>query len=170
MDTRKLPGGAFSCVSPANAPPAFAGVSSQWNFVRGQQAWKILAPDKSVFAFALGRQRVETDKGFVDEAGMTHDEAAFRQSIEELLHQRTEIGRLRKIIGAGEAGIERDACARRAAAKLRAQHVEKQRLGSAEPPGQRLIASALADPGVGRSLLHRREKRVAHPGKQLRML
>jgi hypothetical protein len=38
----------------------------------------MLAPEKSVFVLALGRQRVEADKGLVDEAGMTHDEATFR--------------------------------------------------------------------------------------------
>ena len=130
----------------------------------------MLAAEKSVFMFALGRERIEADQDIVDEAGMTHDEAAFRQPIEKLLHQRAEVRRLIKIIGAGESGIERNTRARGAAAKLCAQDVENQSFGSAEPAGQRLIAPALADPGFGRSLLHRRQKRVAHPGKQLRML
>src|SRR3979411_1520765 len=69
----------------------FFGISPQCNVVCGQQARKILAAYKSVLAFALDRQRVEADKGFVDEAGMTHDEAAFRQSIQKLLHQRAKI-------------------------------------------------------------------------------
>src|ERR1700704_3257920 len=104
----------------------------------------MLAAEKSVFVFALAGERIEADKGFIDETGMTHDETALGQPIEKLPHQRAEIGLLRKIIGAGESGIEGDSGARGARPKLRAQDVEKQRLGRAEPPDQRLIASALA--------------------------
>jgi len=85
----------------------------------------MLAAEKSMFTFALDRQRVEADKGLIDETGMTHDEAAFRQPIEELSHQRAEVGPSGKIIGAGESGIEGDPGARGARAKLRAQDVEK---------------------------------------------
>src|ERR1700687_2518730 len=125
-------------------------MSTQCNFIRGQKAREVLAAEKGVFVFALGRQRVETDEGIVDETGMAHDETAVRQPIEELSHQRAKIRLPGKIIGAGEAGIAGDTGARGARAKLRAQDVEKQRLGRAEPPGQRLVASALADPGAGR--------------------
>src|SRR5580700_8738368 len=116
----------------------------------------MLAAEKSVFVFALGRERVEAEEGLLDEAGMTHDQATLRQPVEKLPHQRAEIPLLRPVVGAG--------------AKLRAQRIDNQRLGRAQPPRQRLMASALAHPGVGRSRLHRLEKRVAHPGKQLRML
>src|SRR6266704_3151146 len=145
-------------------------MSVQCNFVRSQQPREMLAPKKRVFVFALDRQRVEADQGFVDEPWVTHDEAILRKLIEKLSHQHAEIGLLRKIIGTGEARIECDIGARGAATKLRAQNGEKQRLGRAEPPEQRRIASALANPGVGRSFLYRRQERIAHYRKQLRML
>ena len=85
----------------------------------------MLAAEESVFVFALDRQRVEADQGFVDEPRVTHDEATLRQPIEKLSHQDAEIGPPRKIIGAGESRIECDIGARGAAAKLRAQDVEK---------------------------------------------
>ena len=80
----------------------------------------MLTSQKSVFVFALVGEGIEADEGFVDEAGMTHDETAFRQPIEKLSHQRAEIGGLRKILGAGESGIECDIGARGARTKLRA--------------------------------------------------
>src|ERR1700759_559298 len=122
----------------------------------------MLSLEKSVFAFALVGQRVEADKNLIDHPRMTHDDAAFRQAIEKLSHQRAEIRLPGKIIGAGEAGIECDIGARSAAAELRAQDIENQRLGRAEAPGERLMASALANPGLGRGLLHRRQKRIAY--------
>ena len=125
----------------------------------------MLTPEKGVFVFALGRKRIQAGKGFVDESGMTHDDTAVWQPIKKLLHQPAEIALSGKIIGAGEAGIECELGARGAAAKLYAETVEKQRLGCAEPPGQGLIASALANPGVGRGLFHRPQKRIAHHGK-----
>src|SRR4030081_2025011 len=145
-------------------------MSVQCDFVRSQQPRKMLAPKKRVFVFALDRQRVEADQGFVDEPRVTHDEAILRKLVEKLSHQHAEIGLLRKIIGTGEARIECDIGARGAATKLRAQNVEKQRLARAEPPEERRIASALANPGVGRSFFHRRQERIAHYRKQLRML
>src|ERR1700687_3751012 len=121
-------------------------MSTQCNFIRGQKAGEMLAAEKGVFVFTLGRQRVEAFEGIVDETGMANDETAVRQPIEELLHQRAKIGLPGKIIGAGESGIACDIGARGARAKLRAEDVENQRLGRAEPPGQGLVASALADP------------------------
>ena len=85
----------------------------------------MLAAEKSVFMFALGCKRIEADKDIVDEPRMTHDEAALRQPIEKLSHQGAEIGLLRKIISAGESGIECDIGPRGAAAKLSAQNVEE---------------------------------------------
>jgi len=38
----------------------------------------MLAGEKGVFALALPGQRIEADKGFVDEPGMTHDKTALR--------------------------------------------------------------------------------------------
>src|SRR5712675_1316346 len=90
-------------------------ISTQCSLVRHQQALEILTPEKSIFVFARVGERIEANKDFVDEAGMTHDETAIRQSIEKLSHQRAEIRGLRKIIGAGESGIERDIGARSAA-------------------------------------------------------
>src|ERR1035437_8386057 len=121
------------------------GISAQCNFVRRQQAREMLAPEKSVLMFALGCKRIEADKDIVDEPRMTHDEAALRQPIEQLSHQRAEIGLLRKIISTGESGIECDTGPRGAAAKLPAQNVEEQRLGRAKSPGQGPMASALAN-------------------------
>src|SRR5450631_1211931 len=103
----------------------FQPISAQCNFVRSQQVREMLAAEKRVFMFALHRQRVEADQGFVDETRVAHDEAALRQTIEKLSHQDAEIGRLRKIISAGESRIECDVGAQGAAAKLRAQDVEK---------------------------------------------
>src|SRR3981081_3466577 len=100
-------------------------MSVQGNLGRSQQAREMLAAQKSVFVFTLDRQRIEADKGFVDETGVTHDETALRQPIEKSLHQDAEIGLLRKIISAGESGIECDIGARGAPPKLRAQNVEK---------------------------------------------
>ena len=88
----------------------------------------------------------------------------------ELAHQHAEIGRFRKIIGAGKGGIERDAGSRGALAELRAEDVEHQRLGRAEQLCQRLEASALADPGAGRGFLHRAQEGVAHLREELRVL
>src|ERR1700716_4570305 len=124
-------------------------MSAQRNFISGQKLREMLAGKKSVFMFALGRKRVEANQGFIDEAGMTHDETALRQPIQKLSHQGAEIGLSGKIISAGESGIEGDAGGRGAGAKLSAQEVEKQRLRRAKPLGQGLMASALADPGVG---------------------
>ena len=81
-----------------------------------------------------------------------------------------EIGLPGEIIGAGESGVEGEFGARGAPAELRAQGVENQRLRGAEPPGQRLVAAALANPGAGCGLFHRRQERVAHLRKQLRVL
>src|SRR6266446_8522895 len=134
-------------------------MSVQCNFVRGQQPRKMLAPEKRVFVFALDRQRVEADQGFVDEPRVTHDEAILRKPIEKLSHQHAEIGLSRKIIGTGEAGIECDIGAQGAATKLRAQNVEKHRLGRAEPPEQRRLASGLANPRLGCSFFHRRDRK-----------
>src|SRR3984893_14601539 len=100
-------------------------ISAQCNFVRGQQVREMLAAEESVFMFALDRQRVEADQGVVDEPRVTHDEAALRQTIEKLSHQDAKIGLFRKIISAGESRIECDIGAQGAAAKLRAQDVEK---------------------------------------------
>src|SRR5882724_2808153 len=96
----------------------FRRMSVQCNFVRSQQLREMLAPEKRVFVFALHRQRVEAEQGFVDEPGVTHDEAIVRKPIEKLSHQHAEIWLLRKIIGTGEAGIECDIGARGAATKL----------------------------------------------------
>src|SRR5216684_8791154 len=122
----------------------------------------MLTGEKSVFALALLSQRIEAYKGFVDEAGMTHDKTALRQPSEKFSHQRAVIGLLRKIISAGESGIEGDIGPRGSGAKLRAQDIQKQRLGCAEPPGQGLLSSALANPGGRGCLFHCRQKRVAH--------
>ena len=43
-------------------------------------------------------------------------------------------------------------------------------MGAPSRCAKRLVASALANPGVGRGFLHRRQERVAHLRKQLRML
>ena len=118
-----------------------------------------------MFNFALGGQRVEAYKRVVDKAGMTHDEPALRHPVEKFAHQGAEIGPPREIIGSRESGIAGDIGARGEATKLRTQEVENQRLRRAEPPGQGLIASALANPGAGRGLLHRRKEGLAHPRK-----
>ena len=81
--------------------------------------------------------------------------AGFGEVFEKAGHQRWEIRRLRKIIGARETGIEGDAGARSELAKPRAKMIENQRFGCAEPLHQRRPASTLAYPGVGRGLLHR---------------
>ena len=93
--------------------------------------------------FALGGQRIEADEHFVDEAGMAHHEPAVRQTIEELLHQRAEIGLSRKIISAGKRRIECDPGGCGALAKLRAQNVEHQRLGRGEPLCKRAEAAGV---------------------------
>src|SRR5256885_16901737 len=108
----------------------------------------MLAREKRVLVLALRGQGIEADKRLVDKTGMAHHEAAFRQALEELPHQRTKLRRLRKIIGAGEARIERNIRCRRTLAKLRAQDVEHQRLGRTEPLPHRLIASALTAPAA----------------------
>src|ERR1700723_2703205 len=122
----------------------------------------MLSLEKSVFAFALAGQRVEADKNVIDHPRVAHDDAIFRQAIEKLSHQRAEIRLAGKIIGAREAGIEYEIGALGAGAKWRAKDIENQGLGRAEPPGQRPMASALANPGIGRGLLHRRQKGVAY--------
>src|SRR3954447_15482885 len=132
--------------------------SCQRNIVRGEQPGKAIAGEKFVFALALIGQRIEADQGVIDKTRVTHDEAALRQAFYKLPHQLPEIRRFRKIIGAGECRIEGDLRTRRAAPETRAQDVEQQRLGRTEPPRQRLTASALTYPGLGRGFLHRREK------------
>src|SRR6202012_5884214 len=142
----------YATKRPEDIPRDSSTISAQCNFIQGQQRRKMLAREKRIFAFALGRQRVEADQDVVDESGMTHHETALRQLLEKPAHQRAEIRFLRKIIGAGESGIERDAGAGGTLAKLRAQYIEDQRLGRAKPLRQRQLASALAHPGAGRGL------------------
>ena len=72
----------------------------------------MLTGQKSVFVFALVCQRIEADKGFIDEPRMAHHEATLRQGIEELPHQRAKLGLPGKIIGTGESGVECDIGAR----------------------------------------------------------
>src|SRR5713226_9637092 len=100
-------------------------MSTQCNFVRSQQIREMLAAEESVFVFALDRQRVEADQGFVDAPRVPLFLSNHRQPTEKLPHQDAEIGPLRKIISAGESRIECDIGAHGAAAKLRAQDVEK---------------------------------------------
>src|SRR6201999_1264885 len=104
-------------------------MSAQRDVVGCQQGREVLTREKSVFMLAMDCQRVEADKGFVDKSGMTHDETTLRQPVEKFSHQGAEIGLPGKIIGAGESGIEGDIGAPGAAAELRAQDVEEQRLG-----------------------------------------
>ena len=40
----------------------------------------------------LARQRIEADKDIIHHARMTHDDTFLGQIIEELLHQRSELG------------------------------------------------------------------------------
>src|SRR6266404_3965231 len=127
----------------------------------------MLACEKRVLAFALGGQGIEADKRVIDKAGMTHDETALRQAIEELPHQRAEIRLPGEVIGAGEGGVERDVRARSLLAKLRTEDVEHQRLGRAEPLCQRLPAPALTNPGAGRGFPDGLQKCVADLRKQL---
>ena len=95
----------------------------------------MLATEKSVFAFARCRQRVEADEGIIHEAGVTHDDTILRQPIEKLPHQTAEIVQSREIVDAGESGIEYDVGARCSPLELRAQGVENQCLGRAQPLG-----------------------------------
>jgi hypothetical protein len=83
-------------------------VSGQCNIIRRQQRRELAACEIRVFVFALGGQGIEVSQRVVDKAGMTHHEPAIRKVIEELPHQDGKIRRLRKIIGAGKSGIERD--------------------------------------------------------------
>ncbi len=62
----------------------------------------MLPAEKCVFAFALVRQRIEADKDLIHQPRVTHDDTGLGQAIEELLHQRPEIGMAGKIIGTGE--------------------------------------------------------------------
>ena len=50
--------------------------SIQGNFVRRKQRQKMLAAEKTVFAFALHRQRIKADQDIVDQPRMTHEYAA----------------------------------------------------------------------------------------------
>ena len=95
----------------------------------------MLASEKGVFAFARCRQRVEADEGIVHEAGVTHDDTILRQPLEKLPHQTAEIAQSREVVDAGESGIECDVGARCPASELRAQGVENQSLGRAQPLG-----------------------------------
>lgn len=68
----------------------------------------MLTPEEGVFVLAMGRKWVKTDESVVDETWMTHDKTAFRQPVEELSHQATEIRLSCEIIGTGETGVECD--------------------------------------------------------------
>src|SRR6266700_6084689 len=136
------------------------GLSAQRNAVRGEQFRKLLPAQISVFMFALLGEGIELAEDLVDEPRMAHDQAALRQPFEKSAHQRAEILRLRKIIGAGKPGIEGKSGARGALAELRAQDVEQQGFRRAELPRKRCIAAALANPGFGSGLLDRRQERV----------
>src|SRR5205814_4267822 len=81
-----------------------------------------------------------------------------------------EIGRPREVIGAGEAGIEAKACLAGAAAELRAQDVEHERLRRRKALRQWQVAGALAHPGFWRGLTDRVDKAVAYLRKELHML
>src|SRR5438105_2528525 len=54
----------------------------QRNIIRRQQPGERVAGEKRVFAFALVGQGIEADQEVVDEAGVAHDEPAFRQAID----------------------------------------------------------------------------------------
>ena len=135
-----------------------------------EQRQKVLAAEKFVFAFALRRQRIEADQHIVHEARMAHDDSGLRHPLKELAHQGAEIGLPGKIIGAGKSGVEGNAGAGGAAAELRAQHVENQRLRRIQTLRQRPVAAALANPCVGCCFLDRRQESLAHARKELRML
>src|SRR6516164_825879 len=124
--------------------------STQGDLVCRKQRRKLLAAEKSVFAFALPRQRIKADQDVIHQPRVTHDHATVGRALQKSLHERREIGLSGKIIGSPEARIERDLGARGAAAELRAQEVEKQGLGRAEAIEQGLIARALANPGLWR--------------------
>src|SRR3954447_14559733 len=123
-----------------------------------------------MFLFPNGREWIEAAQRIVDETRVTHDHPILWQAFEKLVHQLPEIGRSRKIIGTGESRIECDSGARGAAAEFLAQDVENQRLGRSKPPRERLIASALADPGGGGSGFDGCQEGVPYFREQLCML
>src|SRR5664279_5642441 len=118
----------------------------------------MLAAEKSVLVFALDRERIEAEKRFVDKAGMAHDQATLGQAVEKMPHQRAEIPLPRPVVGAGESRIEGDIGALGPASKLRAQRIDHQGLGRAQPAGKLLAAAALANPGLGGGVLYRRQE------------
>src|SRR5215472_16383651 len=111
--------------------PSGRGVvtSAQRELVFSEQGRKLFAGQKSVLAFALVGERIEAKKDFVDEAGMAHHDAFFRQALKELAHQEAEIRLSGKIVSSGKAGIDADAGAGRPFAELRAQDIEKEGFG-----------------------------------------
>src|SRR4051794_22396844 len=144
--------------------------SGECYIVRGQQRREITPGEKAVFGLALAGQGIETLQRLVDESRVTHHKAVFRQVIEELAHQRAEVGLCRKIVGTGKGGVELQPGARGALTELRAQNVEQQRLRGAEPLYQRLQTSALAHPSARGAFPDGAQEAIAHLRKQLRML
>src|SRR5215471_19055430 len=96
--------------------------------------------------FARLCERVEADQHLVDKARMAHDDAAFRQSIQEIAHQRTIVYPAGIVVGAGEARVDLESGARGAALELGGEVVEEQRLRRGEPLAERLVAAGLTHP------------------------
>ena len=97
----------------------------------------------------------------IDDAGVTHDQAAVRQTRQK---PREQLGVIRpgfEGVGAREGRIDRDTQLFCPVPKAEAENIKHQRLVIAQPPAASR-PSALPDPGLGHALGDDRQKRVAH--------
>ena len=70
-----------------------------------KHGWKLVADEEGIFPLSQRGQGIEALQFCVDEAGMTHDDAAVGQPVEEAREQRREICPIVEFVGAGEGRI-----------------------------------------------------------------
>ena len=93
---------------------------------------KCIAAEKGIFALAQDRQRIEPAKLGIDEAGMTHDQAAVGEPIEKAGKQGREIDVVPELVCAGETRIGLHSERSGAPAKGPAHQVEREPLAVAD--------------------------------------
>src|SRR6266516_708228 len=118
------------------------------------------SPAKTAYYFSLG----------VDEAGMTHDDAAIGQPIEEAREQRREIRLLVEFIGAGEGRIGAQPERRGPAANPVAQEIEEQPLVVSQSLREGHRPPALAHPRIGRGARNDLEHGIANLREEMHMM
>src|SRR5262249_12265039 len=110
---------------------------------------KSIADKKGIFLLPERRQRIEPLQFGVDEAGMTHDDAAVGQVIEKTREQRLEIRSLVEFVSSREGRIGVQPQRGGPAPEPAAPKVEQQSLGVGKSLRMRWRPCALEQPRIG---------------------